>query len=484
MDAKLKELQEQKNAKAAAIKELAARQDKWTAEDRTAWDAVNKEYDETAAALKTRDEELKSSAAVQARLKQIEDDQRAATGDRAIGLDGDKRREAEPERIRGREFERRALAMQSWAMSSCNVDLRDEHRAACRDLNFNPTAKEILLAPDGAIHRAAIGSDGCDLPIGSARLRYGDHAWSTGDGARQAQREVRVGLDVATAGAGIETIPEGFMYALEKKTLAYGSVRQVAKHVQTATGNSLPWPVVSDTGNVAAILAEATTIGTSVDPTFSAITLLAYKLSSKPVFVSNEILQDSAFNLASELAELIGIRFGRGENVYFTTGTNSSQPQGVVVAAGTGVTSAAAAAFTADELIALVHSLDPSYRALPSTGFMMKDDVVSYVRKFKDANGQNLWQPGMQLGVPDRLYGFPVIVNQQMTGLTSGVPVTATKHVLFGAFEKYLVRDAGGVRMYHLTERYRDVDQDCFVAFKRIDGRALNADAFKVLLQA
>jgi hypothetical protein len=38
--------------------------------------------------------------------------------------------------------------------------------------------------------------------------------------------------------------------------------------------------------------------------------------------------------------------------------------------------------------------------------------------------------------------------------------------------------------MYHLTERYRDVDQDCFIAFKRVDGRALNTAAFKTLLQA
>jgi HK97 family phage major capsid protein len=71
-----------------------------------------------------------------------------------------------------------------------------------------------------------------------------------------------------------------------------------------------------------------------------------------------------------------------------------------------------------------------------------------------------------------------------MEALVSNVPVTAKKHVLFGAFEKYIIRDAGGVRMYHLTERYRDVDQDCFVAFKRVDGRALNADAIKVLLQS
>lgn len=461
---KLKELQDQKNAKAVAIKELAGRQDKWTAEDRAAWDSVNKEYNGTLEAIKAEQEALASAAAVQARLKEIEDEQRAANGDRAIGVDAEKRKQADPEVREANRERRAAMAMQAWALTQCRMELREEHRTICKELGFNPSQREIEF---GGVN---------------TEVRYGEPAWSCG--GIQRQREVRVGLDVATSGAGLETIPEGFMNSLEKKTLAYGSVRQVAKVVKTSSGNSTPWPVVDDTGNVAAILAEATTISTSVDPTFSAITLLAYKLSSKPVFVSAEILMDSAFNLASELAELIGIRFGRGENVYFTTGTNSSQPQGVVTAAGTGVTSAAAAAFTADELIALVHSLDPSYRALPSTGFMMKDDVISYVRKFKDANGQYLWQPGMVAGVPDRMYGYPVIANQQMTGLTSSVPVTATKHVLFGAFEKYIVRDAGPTRMYHLTERYRDLDQDCFVAFKRIDGRALNTAAFKVLLQA
>lgn len=463
-DKQLAELQEKKNAAATAIKELGNRQDSWTAEDRAQWETINKDYDAAAAAVAARREELTNSEAVQARLKQIEDEQRAISGDKRVGLDEDRRREDNPERRIAVREHRAALVMQAWCLAQARMELRDEHREACREVGFNPSTREIEFG----------GSQ--------SEVRYGEPAWSCG--GVQRQREFRVGLDVATSGAGLETIPEGFVNALEKKTLAYGSVRQVAKVVKTASGNSTPWPVVDDTGNVAAILAEATTIGTSVDPTFSAITLLAYKLSSKPVFVSAEILMDSAFNLASELAEMIGIRFGRGENVYFTTGTNSSQPQGVVTAAGTGVTSAAAAAFTADELIKLVHSLDPSYRALPSTGFMMKDDVISYVRRFKDANGQYLWSPGMVAGVPDRIYGYPVIANQQMTGLTSDVPVTATKHVLFGAFEKYIVRDAGPTRMYHLTERYRDVDQDCFVAFKRVDARALNTAAFKVLLQA
>ena len=476
MDAKLKELQEQKNAKAVAIKELAARQDNWTAEDRAAWDVVNKEYDSAATALVARDEELKGAAAVQARLKQIEDEGRAVNGDRAIGLDGDKRREAEPERIAFRSVERRALAFQAWAMHGKGMDLRDEHREACRELNFSVNSKDVLLAPDGTFQR---GSE-FDLPRGAALRRYGDPAWTCG--GVKSQREFRVGLDAATTGAGEETIPQGFMAELERKTLAYGSVRSVARVVNTATGNSMPWPVVDDTANVAVILSEATTIGTSVDPTFSAITFVAYKLSSKPVFASSEILQDSAFNLAAVLADLIGERFGRGENVYFTTGTGTIL--GIVAEGGTGVTSAVATVITADEVIGLVHSLDPSYRALPSTGFMMHDTALLYVRKLKDASGQYLWQPGMQAGVPDRLLGYPVAINQQMEPLVSNLPVTAKKHILFGAFEKYVIRDAGGVRMYHLTERYRDVDQDCFIAFKRVDGRALNTAALKVLLQA
>lgn len=463
MDAQLAALQEAKNKAAVAVQELAKRQSEWTAEDKAKWDELNGAYDKAAEAVTARRDELTASEAVQKRLAEIEADSKASRGGKVNEFDGDKRREADPEFRVAKRDHQRALVFQSWCLAQSRMDLRDEHREACRELGFNPNTKEIELG-------------------GGFDKRYGEPAWSCG--GIQQQREVRAGLDVATSGAGLETIPEGFMYALEKKTLAYGSVRQVAKVVPTASGNSMPWPVVDDTANVAAILAEATTIGTSVDPTFSAITMLAYKLSSKPVFVSAEILQDSAFTLATELAELIGIRFGRGENVYFTTGTNSSQPQGVVTAAGTGVTSASATAFTADELMDLIHSLDPSYRALPSTGFMMKDNVTQYVRKFKDANGQYLWQPGMVAGIPDRICGYPVIVNQQMTGLTSNVPVTATKHVLFGAFEKYLVRDAGSIRMYHLTERYRDVDQDCFVAFKRIDGRALNTAAFKVLLQA
>lgn len=479
--ATVKELREKRAAEWDKVKKLhAERQDNWTSEDQSAWDAGNAAIDAIGKEIEAEEARMNSAAERQKRLEQIEKSHRDANGDRRIGPDAENRREANPERVVVRGDERRALALQSWALSQSRMDLREEHREVCRETKFDPSQKHVVLDCTGRLH-APIGSD-ADLPMGAPQRRYGDATWSCG--GIQRQREIRAGLDVGTSGAGQETIPRGFMAELDAKTLAYGNVRQVARVVGTSSGNSLPWPNVDDTGNEAAILAEATTIGTSVDPTFAAITLLAYKLSSKPVFVSAEILQDSAFNLEMTLAEMIGTRFGRGETTYFTTGTNSSQPQGIVTAAGTGVTSAAAAAFTADEILWLIHSLDPSYRALPSTGFMFHDTALLYMRKFKDANGQYLWQPGMVAGAPDRLAGYPYTINQKMAALVSNVPVTANKHVLFGAFEKYIIRDAGGVRLYHLTERYRDLDQDCFVAFKRIDGRALNTSALKVLLQA
>ena len=465
MDAKLKELQEQKNTKAVAIKELANRQATWTAEDRTAWDAVNKEYDDAAAALKARDEELKSAAAVQARLKAIEDEQRSVTGDRRIGPDAEARRDADPEfRVR-KLAASQALALQAWANTRQRTGLRltDEHRAACKQWNIDPSAMEI--------------------GFGDFRPEYSHRAaWQCAN--RPTQREFRVGLDISTSGAGMETVPEGFMPELARVTLEYAHVSNVCRILQTESGNPIPWPKVDDTGNTGVLLSAATTIGTSVDPTFSAVTFSSYKMSSKAVFVANELLQDSAFNLSAELANMLGERLGRIEGSYSTTGTGSSEPKGIVACAGTGVTSAVATVFTADELIDLVHSLDPSNRGGSSVGFMMHDTAVKYVRKFKDANGMYLWQSGMGSGAPDTLYGYPVVTNQAMEPLVSNVPVTAKKHVLFGDFSKFVVRYAGGFRFYHLTERYRDTDQDGFVAFRRFDSNTIKASALKVLLQA
>lgn len=466
MDAKLKELQEKRNNLATAIKELGDKQATWNGEDRTAWDTINSQYDETVAALTARADELKNSEAVQKRLKEIEDRQKEVTGDKGGGFDGDKRREMNPENRAGENERSQALAMQAWACTRQRVDdfkMTDAHREACKRWGVNPNSDEIGFSDQ--------------------RVKYGRRAaWLSNNVPKT--REFRVGLDVTTSGAGIETIAEGFMPELVRVTLEYAHVSNVCRILSTDGGNPIPWPKADDTGNTGVLLAAATTIGTSVDPTFSAVTFGAYKMSSKAVFVASELLQDSAFNMATELADMLGERLGRVEGTYSTTGAGTTEPKGIVTCAGTGVTSAVATVFTSDELIDLVHSLDISNRSGDSVGFMMHDTAVKYVRKFKDANGAYMWQQGMGAGSPDTLYGYPVVTNQAMEPLVSNVPVTAKKHVLFGDFRRFVVRYAGGPRFYHLKERFRDTDQDGFVAFRRFDSNTIKASALKVLLQA
>jgi HK97 family phage major capsid protein len=271
------DLQEAKNAAALAIKEYHSRHDKeWNAEHEANWTRLNAEHDTAASALSAHLASEQAACERAARLAEIESQQRATTGDRRIGVDAGERRDQNPERIAATRAEVQGMALQAWVRAGKGMELSQEHRTACKAIGINPGSSEIDL---------------------NATFRYGKPAWCAQ--SRQSQREFRVGLDVVTSGAGVETIPEGFMAELERRRLEFAHVRQVCRVVFTASGNPMPWPKVDDTSNSGVKLDEATTIGTSVDPTFSAVTFNAYKYSSKPVFISQELLEDSAFNLSA-----------------------------------------------------------------------------------------------------------------------------------------------------------------------------------------
>lgn len=276
------------------------------------------------------------------------------------------------------------------------------------------------------------------------------------------------------------TIPEGFSNQLEESMKAFGGMRQASRVFPTASGNDLPWPTVDDTANTGALLAENTAVAEQ-DFTFANIILKAFKYSSKMVKVSVELLQDSAFDLSSFLARALGERIGRITNTHFTTGDNVAKPQGVVTGATSGLTAASATTITADELIDLVHSVDPAYRIGPQVGWMFNDKTFKVLRKLKDGEGRYLWNPGLQPGAVDSLFGYRYIINQDVADLA-----TASKSVLFGDFSKYLIRDVLGIAVLRLVERFADSHQVAYLAFSRHDGRVLDAgtDPIRFITQA
>jgi HK97 family phage major capsid protein len=267
---------------------------------------------------------------------------------------------------------------------------------------------------------------------------------------------------VGTGSEGGFTSPQGFVPELEAALLHFGGVRECSRVIRTDTGNQLDWPAYDDTANSGALLGENTQEGEQ-DVTFTNVNLDAYKYSSDIVRVSVELMQDSAFNLESELARILGTRLGRITNTAYTTGTGSSQPNGVVTASAAGVTAAATGAITADEVIDLVHSLDIAYRG--NGKFMAKDSTLQAIRKLKDGDNRYLWGDGSLNGMQaDTLLGYPVVTNNDMAALGA-----SAKSVLFGDFSKYIIRDVRDITVVRMDERYADYLQVGFVAFLRTD---------------
>lgn len=273
--------------------------------------------------------------------------------------------------------------------------------------------------------------------------------------------------------AGGYTIPEGFSNELETALKRFGGMRQAARIVTTETGNALPWPTNDDTGNVGEILNENTQVNEQ-DTTFGVVTFDAWKYSSKAIRVSVELLQDSAFDMESYLAERLAERVGRITNTHFTTGDDSDKPEGVVTGATLGKTTAGGATtFTFSDVLDLKHSVDPAYRGMPSTRFMMSDATLAAIKKLSidDNDARPLWQPSFVVGEPDRIDGDEYVINQDVAD--SGT--FANKFMLYGDFSKYVIRDVRGFELLVLRERYADYHQVGVFGFLRTDGRMIDA---------
>lgn len=292
--------------------------------------------------------------------------------------------------------------------------------------------------------------------------------------------EVRA-QSIGTNSAGGFTVPPGFLQKITDAMKAFGGMLDSANVISTDSGQPLVWPTADDTGNVGAILAE-NTAAPFQDITFAQKTLSAYMYTSKMILVSYQLLNDSAFDLNAWLPGKFAARIGRAINAHFTNGTGGgTQPSGLVPNLATGKVGATGqtVTVTGDDLIDLIHSVDPAYRNANSR-FMLADSSVKVVRKLKDTTGQYLWQPGLTAGSPDTLLGYGVVINQDMPVMAANA-----KSIAFGDFKAaYVIREVQGVSVKRFDERFADALQVGFLSFARYDGTVDDANAAKLYVNS
>lgn len=289
--------------------------------------------------------------------------------------------------------------------------------------------------------------------------------------------QIRAAQSVGTGSAGGFAVPDELMRPLVEAMKFFGGMRQVSTIVPTGTGADLPIPTDNDTTVVGEIITENSAHNEG-DVTLGQVVLQSFLYSSKIVRVSVQLLQDSSFDIAAWLGRKFGQRLGRIQNTHFTTGDGASKPRGVVTASTEGKKTASATAITYDEIVDLMHSVDPAYQA--NGRFMFNFSTLGAVRKLKDTANMPVWAP-MAAGLPDSILGRPYTVNQDIASIA-----TAQKTALYGDFSNYHIRDAGSVVLLRLEERYADFAQVGFLAFQRSDGDLVDAgtNPVKHLLQA
>ena len=268
--------------------------------------------------------------------------------------------------------------------------------------------------------------------------------------------------DVTKASTGAP-VPTSFYDQVIAQARLVGPMLDTSTVLRTAGGENLQIP--SQAGwSTAAITAEGSAISES-DPTFNSfITLGAYKYSFL-VQLSRELIEDSGVDILSFLATQTGNAIGFAVNNALTVGTGTTQPKGVVAAAGSGVLGTVAGGlFTADNLIDLAYSLDGAARRLPGVGWMMNTASLGAVRKLKDTAGYYIFSPALADG-NDQVLNFPVYENPAMASQAS-----AAKSVIFGHLPSYYVRMAGGLRLDRSDDYAFNADLVTFRASMRVDG--------------
>lgn len=287
--------------------------------------------------------------------------------------------------------------------------------------------------------------------------------------------EIVNSLSVGTDSEGGFLVPDEFERTLVQTLEEENIFRKLAKIVKTSSGDR-KIPVVTTKGS-AAWLDEGEEFEES-DSVFGQTSIGAYKLGTM-IKISDELLNDSAFNMESYISTEFARRIGAKEEEAFLIGDGVGKPTGIFNDTGgaeIGVTTTSATAITADEIIDLVFSLKAPYRK--NAVFIMNDATIKAIRKLKDGQGQYLWQPSLTAGTPDTLLNRPVFTSAYAPTLESGA-----KSIAFGDFGYYWIADRQGRSFKRLNELFATTGQVGFLASQRVDGKLILPEAIKVLQQ-
>jgi HK97 family phage major capsid protein len=348
-----------------------------------------------------------------------------------------------------------------------------------RDAQLAAMQKRLKALESQPMFEARKPNIAADIGSGDYKKRW-CNALMRGDAA-----EFRA-LSLSTSGAGIPTdmerrIVDKLQQASVMRSLA--KVSQINSKRTITIGDALP---------TTALITEAASI-TASDPTFgSAVSVVPYKFATR-VLMSQEFIEDAigTGDIGTGLdyvADKCAMSIALSVENYLTTGSNSSEPQGIAAAAfGQNVDLGAGGAnnawdndVTGDNLIDAVHKIKPQYRTGPKFAWVMHDSCIATVRKLKVNTTDYIWKPsengGLVQGLPGTIYGIPYYANAYMT--TATTTTNGKVAAVVGNFEYFEMFERTGITSMLDPYSNAATHQTQLILYTRWDSKIMQSEAF------
>lgn len=338
---------------------------------------------------------------------------------------------------------------------------------------------------------SSVGVGGSDVRSAEERAHSDafDRFFRRGAEANLQELAVQAGLSTQSDPDGGYVVPVEMEQAIDRVLGVDSAMRGLAR-VQRVSAQEYK-KLVNTGGADAGWVGEKESRPETATPRLAALTFSPAELYANPASTQTA-LDDASMDLAAWLADEVSIAFSEQEGAAFISGDGVEKPRGllsypivkkdawawgklgyVATGAAGGFKPTTAADSPADSLIDLVYSLKRGFRQ--GAAFLMNDMTQATVRKFKDAEGNFLWQPALTAGQPATLLGYSVETDDNMPDIAAGALPIA-----FGDFRRgYMIVDRIGVRV--LRDPFTNKPHVHFYTTKRVGGGVQNFQAISLL---
>lgn len=347
-------------------------------------------------------------------------------------------------------------------------EMDKEISAMSREIARMSREAELERELEKPLHTPLVTSPGNtseDTPMTTNYRAKADYKRAMVDALKSNFRNVSNVLQEGTDADGGYLVPEEYDSRLIEKLEEENIMRTLATTLTTSAPHKIN---IASTKPAAAWLEEGGTLSFG-DAKFEQILLDAHKLHVA-IKVTEELLYDAQFNLENYILDAFTKALANAEEDAFLNSTGNGQPLGIFADKGGGENfKKLTADLKADDVMDLVYGLKRPYRK--NAAFIMNDLTVAAIRKFKDANGNFMWQPSYTQGEPDTLLGYPIYTSA----------FAPANKIAFGDFSYYNIGDRGTRAFGELRELFAGNGMIGFVAKERVDGKLVLAEAVQIL---